>query len=89
MENVAAFQLDFNSRRAPFTCDDAKKITVPVLVLAGDQSPIGLQRIAETVAGCINRAKFVKIPMATHWMQLDQPQLFNDQVISFLQQNKK
>jgi len=89
MENVAAFQLDFNSRRAPFTCDDAKKITVPVLVLAGDQSPMGLQRIAESAAGCITGAKFEKIPNATHWMQFDQPQLFNDQVIAFLQQRKK
>jgi len=89
MENVAPFQLDFNSRRAPFTCDDAKKITVPVLVLAGDRSPIGLQRIAESAAGCITGAKFAKIPNATHWMQLDQPKLFNDQVIGFLDQNKK
>jgi pimeloyl-ACP methyl ester carboxylesterase len=89
MENVAAFQLDFNSRRAPFTCDDAKKITVPVLVLAGDHSPMGLQRIAEAAASCIKGAKFARIPNATHWMQLDQPQLFNKEVIAFLRQNKK
>ena len=89
MANVAAFQLDFNSRRAPLTCDDAKKITVPVLVLAGDQSPMGLQRIAETTAGCIKGANFAKIPNATHWMQLDQPQLFNNQVLAFLEHNKK
>jgi pimeloyl-ACP methyl ester carboxylesterase len=88
MANVAAFQLDFNSRRGPFTCDDAKKITAPVLVLAGDRSPMGLQRIAETTAGCIKGAKFAKIPNATHWMQLDQPQLFNDQVLAFLEHNK-
>jgi pimeloyl-ACP methyl ester carboxylesterase len=89
MDNVAAFQLDFNSRRTPFTCDDAKKITVPVLVLAGDQSPMGLQRIAETAASCIKGAKFARIPKATHWMQLDQPQVFNKEVIAFLRQNKK
>jgi non-heme chloroperoxidase len=89
MENVTAFQLDFNSRRAPFTCDDAQKIIAPVLVLAGDQSPMGLQRIAETTARCTKGARFVKIPKATHWMQLDQPQLFNDEVIAFLEQNKK
>jgi pimeloyl-ACP methyl ester carboxylesterase len=89
MENVTAFELDFNSRRTPFTCDDAKKITVPALVLAGDQSPLGLQRIAESTARCIKGAKFAKIPNATHWMQLDQPLLFNKEVIAFLRQNKK
>jgi len=89
LENVAAFQQDFTSQRPSFTCDDAQKINVPVLVLAGDQSPMGLQRIAETTAKCIKGAKFIKIQHATHWMQLDQPQAFNDEVLAFLVQNKK
>lgn len=89
LENVTAFQLDFTSQRPPFTCEDAQKITVPVLVLAGNQSPMGLRRIAETTAQCIKGAKFVKISQATHWMQLDQPQVFNDEVLAFLGKNKK
>jgi pimeloyl-ACP methyl ester carboxylesterase len=89
LENVSAFQLDFTSQRRPFTCEDAQKITVPVLVLAGDHSPMGLQRIAETTAQCIKGAKFVKIPQATHWMQLDQPQVFYDEVVAFFAKNKK
>jgi len=89
LENVTAFQLDFTSQRPPFTCEDAQKITVPVLVLAGDHSPMGLQRIAETTAQCIKGAKFVKIPQATHWMQLDQPQVFEDEVLAFFAKNKK
>jgi pimeloyl-ACP methyl ester carboxylesterase len=84
LENVAAFQLDFTSKRPPFTCQDAQKISAPVLVLAGDRSPMGLQRMAETTAQCIKGARFVKIPQATHWMQLDQPKVFNDQVLAFL-----
>lgn len=88
-ENVSAFQLDFNSQRPPFSCEDAQKVTVPVLVLAGSQSPMGLQRIAETTAQCITGAKFVKIPQATHWLQHDQPQRFNDEVLAFLAGNKK
>jgi non-heme chloroperoxidase len=89
LENVSAFQLDYNSQRPPFTCGDAQKITVPVLVLSGDQSPMGLQRIAETTALCIKGAKFVKIPQATHWMQLDRAQEFNDEVLAFLAGIKK
>jgi pimeloyl-ACP methyl ester carboxylesterase len=85
-ENVTAFQLDFTSQRPPFTCEDARKITVPVLVLTGDHSPTGLQRIAETTAGCITGARFVRIPQATHWMQVDQPKVFNDEVLKFLRQ---
>jgi pimeloyl-ACP methyl ester carboxylesterase len=86
LENVTAFQLDFTSQRPPFTCDDARKITVPVLVLAGDRSPMALQRMAETTAQCIAGARFVRIPQATHWMQLDQSKMFNDEVLAFLAQ---
>jgi len=88
LENVTAFQLDFTSKRPPFTCEDAQKITLPVLILAGDRSPIGLQRIAETTAQCIRGAKLVKIAQATHWMQLDQPKMFNDAVLTFLTQSR-
>ena len=86
LENVTAFQLDFTSQRPPFTCDDARKIAVPVFLLAVDHSPMGLQRIAETTAQCITGARFVRIPQATHWMQLDQPKMFKDEVLAFLAQ---
>lgn len=84
LANVAAFQLDFTSHRPPFTCDDAKKIETPVLVLSGSRSPNGLQRIAEAVADCIKNAKLVKIPDATHWMQHDHAEAFNHDVMMFL-----
>ena len=84
LANVAAFQLDFTSPRPSFTCDDAKKIEIPVLVLSGGRSPKGLQRIAEAVADCIKNAKLVKIPEATHWMQHDHAEAFNQSVMAFL-----
>jgi pimeloyl-ACP methyl ester carboxylesterase len=89
LTNVPAFQLDYNSRRSPFTCDDARRIEVPVLVLAGDRSAMGLQRIAEAAARCIKGARFVRIPQATHWMQHDQAKAFNEAVLAFLALNRK
>jgi pimeloyl-ACP methyl ester carboxylesterase len=89
LANVQAFQLDYNSRRPPFTCDDARRLAVPTLILSGDRSPMGLQHIAKTAARCIEAARFVSIPGATHWMQHDQAQAFNDAVLAFLAQNGK
>ena len=88
LENVSAFQLDNTSQRLPFTCDDAQKIGVPVLVISGDLSPMGLRRIAETTAQCIKKSELIKIPEATHWMVNEQDKIFNDAVIEFLK-NKK
>jgi pimeloyl-ACP methyl ester carboxylesterase len=82
--NVAAFQLDFSSRRPPLTCDDARRVAVPVLIVSGDRSPMGLQRIAEGAARCMKTARLVVIPQATHWMQTDHAQAFNDAVLAFL-----
>jgi pimeloyl-ACP methyl ester carboxylesterase len=82
--NVPAFQLDFSSRRSPFACDDARRITVPVLMISGDRSPKGLQRVAGEAAHCMKAATLVKIPQATHWMQHDRAQAFNDAVLAFL-----
>jgi pimeloyl-ACP methyl ester carboxylesterase len=82
--NVQAFQLDFTSRRPSFTCDDARRISVPVLIVTGDRSAMGLQRIAEAAARCMKVAGLVKIYQATHWMQYDHAKLFNDAVLTFL-----
>ena len=84
LANVPAFQLDFSSRRSPFTCDDARRMAVPVLIVSGDRSPMGLQRIAEATASCAKAARLVRIPQATHWMQSDHAQAFNDAVLAFL-----
>ncbi len=84
LANVPAFQLDFTSRRSPFTCDDARRLAVPVLILSGERSAMGLQRIAEAASRCMKAARLVKIPQATHWMQHDHAQAFNDAVLAFL-----
>jgi pimeloyl-ACP methyl ester carboxylesterase len=86
--NAPAFRLDYTSGRPPFTCDDAQRLGRPVLVLSGSRSPAGLQRIAEAVARCIKGAKFITIPQATHWMQHDHAQDFNDAVLAFLSQGR-
>lgn len=89
LANVAAFELDYTARRPAFTCADAQKIAVPVLLVTGKRSPMGLQRMAETTAGCIKGAQLVSIPQATHWMQLDQAEVFNSAILAFLSKHQK
>ena len=35
LANVPAFELDYNSRRTPFTCEDAGRVAAPALVVYG------------------------------------------------------
>ena len=65
----------------------SRKHTVAVLFLSGDQSAMGLQRIPEAAARCIKGARFVSITQATHWMQHDHAEAFNDAALAFLSLN--
>lgn len=87
--NTPAFQLDFTAPRLVLTCDDARRVSAPVLVLSGDRSPLGLQRVAEATANCIPKARLIKIPGATHWVQHDHAQEFNTAVLAFLASRRR
>lgn len=89
LANVPAFQLDYTSRRLRFTCEDARRVVVPALVVSGGRSPMGLQRIAETTARCMKSARLVKIPQATHWVQRPHAQAFNDAALAFLASQRR
>jgi len=84
LANISAFELDFQSPRPPFTCNDARQIGAPSLVVTGSLSAAGLQRISEVLAKCLKAGNLVKIPQATHWLQSDHAQLFNDTVLNFV-----
>jgi pimeloyl-ACP methyl ester carboxylesterase len=59
-------------------------ITVPTLVLAGEQDgnapPAVMQRMAEKIAG----ARYVELPGAGHLANMEQPDAFNDALRHFL-----
>jgi non-heme chloroperoxidase len=84
MANVLAFELDFTSPRPALTCEDLQRIVAPTLVLTGGRSPMGLQQTAMGVARCLKSGNILKLPQATHRMQLDSPQEVNDAVLAFL-----
>jgi len=87
MANIAAFELDFQSPRPRFTCDDARQIGAPSLVATGSRSAAGLQRISEVLAQCLKAGSLLKIPQATHWLQSDHAHVFNKAVVDFLRKH--
>jgi len=84
MANVAAFELDFQSARPRFTCEDARQIGAPSLVVSGSRSAAGLQRISEVLASCLQAGSLLKIPQATRWLQADHAEVFNAAVVDLL-----
>ena len=81
VSNIPAAKVEGGAR---FTCEDARHITVPTLVLTGDRSPMAFRHMAEIVARCAAGGELVRIPGASHPMQLMNPQAFNDAVLAFV-----
>lgn len=48
-----------------------------------------LQRVAETTAGCLKAAEFVRNPQATPWIPHNQPQKFHEALLAFLARHGK
>jgi 3-oxoadipate enol-lactonase len=60
------------------------KISVPTLVMAGDQDPITPPSAAQTLAKGIPGAELQILPNASHMSNLENPDTFNQHLMSFL-----
>lgn len=71
----------------PLTCDDLKKIKVPVLLVTGDRSPLFFTSIASELNRCLGNKKSVTLPNASHGLEFENPVEFNKMVLGFIDKN--
>lgn len=67
-----------------FSKEDAKKITVPTLLVKGELSPKIFGRIVEVLAQKLPNNETVTIKGSSHGLPLEKPQEFNAAVLNFL-----
>jgi non-heme chloroperoxidase len=83
--NVPGFKADVAGAFAvPFSCDDARRISVATLVVASDGAPNVYRRTTDALSHCVVGSNLVTIPRTTHLMFLDNPQAFNEAVLTFV-----
>ncbi len=68
----------------PFTCADAGRINVPVLLVSGEKSPPIFGIMLNALQPCFSRQGRVTIPNASHTMARTHSQAFNTAVLGFL-----
>ncbi len=88
-DNLAELTLE---ARAPlpgmsprFTCDDARGVRVPTLLLEGAQSAVFLRDIAREIAACLPGIERGTIAGAAHALHAQQVRAFNQAVEAFLE----
>lgn len=68
----------------PFTCEDAREVTSPTLLLQGEESPPMLQRIVQELEPCLPNSSRAVVPAAGHEMVAENPEAYNEIVLAFL-----
>jgi len=68
----------------PDSFDVLSRVSVPALVVVGEQDQLTPASDAEAMASALPGATLVRVPAAGHLSNLDAPEAFNDAVRSFL-----
>ena len=69
-------------------CDLLESITVPTILIFGEEDKITNLEIAEKMRSQINNSKLVKIKNAGHYSNLEQPEQFNEALREFVESVK-
>ncbi len=88
LDNACEFKVETSSPDfwTPFTCDDAREIETPTLLLVGEKSVTFLQRVVDELERCLPNNECVRVPESTHELPSDKPELYNQAVLDFLAQ---
>lgn len=70
-----------------FTCEDARRIKAPTLLLEGDRTLRLAQLMNQAFQKCMPGSERAVLPQATHALQLENPGRFNSIVLEFLQRH--
>jgi pimeloyl-ACP methyl ester carboxylesterase len=84
MDNVHTLKANLTSAPEPFTCEDAKTLGVPALLIGGDVSPRIFPLWMNGLQPCLRTVERVTIPRASHGVHLDNPADFNRAVLEFV-----
>ncbi len=71
----------------PFACEDARKVRVPTLLLDGELSPKMLTLVQDILEECLPNKERATILAASHGLEYENPQAFNERVLAFLAQH--
>ena len=85
MKAIAALRTPEIRERNAVTDDDYAAQKLPVLLVWTDHEPSGDPDVGRHLAELMPHGQFVLVEGAAHWPQWENPELFNDAVIRFLE----
>jgi pimeloyl-ACP methyl ester carboxylesterase len=86
-DNVHTLKPTITNPAERFTCDDARKIVIPTLLVGGDDSPRIFGLMLNGLQSCLARVERITITKASHGVNQDNPADFNREVLGFLKRH--
>ncbi|UQD95647.1 alpha/beta fold hydrolase [Bradyrhizobium japonicum] len=86
MDNVQELKGEAASRDLfpPTTCEDVQKVKAPTLLVDGELSPKAFHLVDDMLEHCLPSVERATILAASHQMEVENPQAFNDTVLAFI-----
>jgi non-heme chloroperoxidase len=86
MDNAQELKGEASSRNLhpPTTCEDVQKVKAPTLLIDGERSPKMFRVINDRLEHCLPSVERATIPAASHQMEVENPQAFNETVLAFI-----
>jgi non-heme chloroperoxidase len=91
MDNACEFKAETSSSNfwTHFTCEDAARIQTPTLLLTGERSLKMLKLVVEELDRCLPNNELVTVPSSSHETASENPEAYNEIVLSFLARHNK
>jgi len=86
-ELVAEARVPLVTTTPRYTCEDARRVTAPTLLVDGGSSASFLRAMTRAVGACLPRVEAHTVPAASHAVHAQQAQAFNELVRDFLDRN--
>ncbi|UXP30817.1 alpha/beta hydrolase [Reichenbachiella agarivorans] len=74
-------------KMTPFSDDELKSLTMPILVLIGDQDIVNKEKSLENAKELLPKVETGTIKDAGHFLSMDQPKIVNKWMLEFLKAN--
>ncbi len=84
LDNASVLGFFLSAPPPSMPCSELARLSVPTLVVTGERTNLFYAAVGESVAGCIPKAVREVIPMASHVVQRENPDVFNATVVGFL-----
>ncbi len=86
-DNIATFAIESETFGYPLTIGQIKGMQVKTLLLKSDKSPRWFGYICAQLNRVLPNSELKTLNASTHWLHLDEADLFNSTVVNFIERN--